>query len=311
MKVSVIIEWENMELAGDVRAAAAMMELADQIADLRNEARVQVLVVYGGEAQSLEAIPPRLRQVADLELVSVPGCSYYELKNEGAMRASGDVLVFLDSDVIVEDHWLARILDAISSSGVDLVGGSIAVEPSSLVGKAVALCWYFDPPHVRPPSDTLVPARTFFAGGFAVRREVFMRFRFPPMNAGVRRGACRALAAQLVAEGVGLYRAPSARGWHPAPEWPVPWFRRAAGLGRDHLLRSPAPARRLSASVARFRRGSRRVRRRVFFERRAYGVALHETPAVMAIAQLWVTLGLVGEGLTHLAPESMARRLEY
>ena len=109
-------------------------------------------------------------------------------KNIGAARARGEVIVFLDSDVIPEEGWLASLLQALSNLDVGVVGGNTYIAHEDLNGKAFALFWFFP---LREARGGLWRDPHFFANNVAFRAEVFRAHSFPPL--GTFRGQCIAL----------------------------------------------------------------------------------------------------------------------
>lgn len=93
-------------------------------------------------------------------------------RNEGARRASGDVLVFVDADVVPRRDAFARIRAAFASEP-ELVGlfGSYDDEPEApgVVSRFRNLLHHAT--HHAAPG----PAETFWAGLGAVRRDAFLR----------------------------------------------------------------------------------------------------------------------------------------
>jgi len=63
------------------------------------------------------------------------------VRNTGAHAASGDVLVFLDADVLVPPHFVARVVEQMSAP--DCCGGAADVshQPSSKIVRAYLLGW--------------------------------------------------------------------------------------------------------------------------------------------------------------------------
>jgi GT2 family glycosyltransferase len=93
-----------------------------------------------------------------------------EARNAGAERASGDLLVFVDADVIVHRDAFVRIRDAFASDpGLGGVFGSYDDEPAR--GDTVSAFRNLLHHHVHQSSPG--PARTFWAGLGAIRRDVF------------------------------------------------------------------------------------------------------------------------------------------
>lgn len=94
-----------------------------------------------------------------------------EARNAGAERASGDVLVFVDADVLVHRDAFARIRAAFASDpGLSAVFGSYDDEPAhdGTVSAFRNLLHH----HVHQTSPG--PAETFWAGLGAIRRDAFL-----------------------------------------------------------------------------------------------------------------------------------------
>jgi GT2 family glycosyltransferase len=94
-----------------------------------------------------------------------------EARNNGARRASGDVLVFVDADVLVHRDAFVRIRAAFDSDpGLGGIFGSYDDEPAhdGTVSAFRNLLHH----HVHQTSRG--PATTFWAGLGAIRREVFL-----------------------------------------------------------------------------------------------------------------------------------------
>lgn len=93
-------------------------------------------------------------------------------RNAGAAAAMGDVLVFVDADVVVHPDTVAALAMALADDpGLAAVFGSYDAEPAhpSLVSRFRNLLHHYV--HQRAPAD----AETFWAGCGAVRREAFAR----------------------------------------------------------------------------------------------------------------------------------------
>lgn len=52
-----------------------------------------------------------------------PGTEYYDAKMLGARQATGEVVVFYDSDCTYESHWLYQILCVFQRPGIEVVAG--------------------------------------------------------------------------------------------------------------------------------------------------------------------------------------------
>jgi GT2 family glycosyltransferase len=94
-----------------------------------------------------------------------------EARNAGAQRASGEVLVFVDADVIVHRDAFVRIRDAFESDpGLGGVFGSYDDEPAN--DDTISAFRNLLHHHVHQTSPG--PATTFWAGLGAIRRDAFL-----------------------------------------------------------------------------------------------------------------------------------------
>jgi len=73
-------------------------------------------------------------------------------RNRGVAESRGELLVFLDSDSIVDDrHWLARHAAVHAAAGAAVVGGGIRGVGRGPVARADSYChWVTNIPHGRP-----------------------------------------------------------------------------------------------------------------------------------------------------------------
>jgi GT2 family glycosyltransferase len=92
-------------------------------------------------------------------------------RNAGARRATGDVLFFLDADVVAAVDAVGRLGPAFSDPGVDAVFGSYDRHPSApgFVSQFKNLVHHYVHQHARED------AQTFWSGCGAIRRAVFER----------------------------------------------------------------------------------------------------------------------------------------
>ncbi|MGH3944082.1 MAG: glycosyltransferase family 2 protein [Pseudonocardiaceae bacterium] len=114
------------------------------------------------------------RAAGDGEVVVVdgpPGLSACAARNTGARRATGDVLVFVDSDVVIHPDALDRVKAAFAARPeLTAVFGSYDDAPSA--GGTVAAFRNLLHHHVHQGAGG--PAETFWSGLGAVRRDAFL-----------------------------------------------------------------------------------------------------------------------------------------
>lgn len=308
--ISIVIEWENTLLADDARPRQALPELARQAAALRE--RCEILFMHNPAQVSRDevaaAVAPCLKGSRTAwRIESAPGLHYYELKNAGARLVRGDIVVFLDSDVIVESGWLPALIAPFGQSPeIAIVAGNTYVDAATLTGKALAEGWFFPP---RSTTDALTPSSFFFPNNVAFRRDFLLAHPYPPMRDGATRGACVALTQQLHAEGVTIWLAGGARASHPPPNGLRHLAVRALAEGRDWAYsgRLAADVAALRSAIAYAAQTPQEIGRMIRATRARLRVTGLQSVLVMILQCVYCTLRAVGAVAAILAP-SYARR---
>jgi hypothetical protein len=313
MTISIIIEWENARLSAAARSVRLLSELRLQAADI-GTGPVELLLLFDPAETDAEELGAMLETqlgppdgVIDWRLVEAAEAGYYRMKDQGARLASGDTLVFLDSDIVPEPGWLKELLSPFDDPGVQAVTGCTYIETPDLVSRVFALTWFF-PLRSRP--GPVVETRSFFANNLAFRRSLYERYPFPRLR-GTSRGACIALAEQFVEEGITVYRNPTARVGHPAPNGLKHFIWRALAQGRDRLSRERMKQSRWGASI--FAGAVRWIRHCggsvMKILTRFYRVQLNPLliPCAIAIAWAYYSLYWCGELMSHLNVPAIRR----
>lgn len=313
---SLVIEWENVKLSDVDRARRMLRALEGQLRGLRSLFLETPEIWFLHDRHEIdakglqemvgEAFPDPTLAVIHFE--PTLDADYYEQKNVGAALAKGDVVVFLDSDVIPQDGWLAGLLDALADPAVEVVGGNTSIELDSFVSRAFALFWFFP---LRTGKSGLRPSNHFFANNVAFRRELIRSMPFPRLP--VLRGSCTILAQQLLAEGHAIRMNESCRVTHPPPNGYAHVFRRAMAQGHDDLLlgnlREPHRYQtRLANALWRFRKRVKRAAKRIRKEYREVGLSPLGALGAGLIAANYFAFYLVGLVVSLVSPDFVPRR---
>jgi hypothetical protein len=316
MFISIIVEWENAVLS-ELQRARDMLRRMQAQALARSGDQFEILVMYNPEQVQRGLIEGVLATdaVAELKnafrLVAAPGMHYYDLKNEGARLASGEVIVFLDSDVIPDDGWLDGLLGVLETNpGVNVVTGSYYVDPVDFVGRAFAVNWFFT---LRPAQAAIGPCAKFFANNVAFRKAFFLDRQFPAMPPGSTRGACGMLAKSILAEGQEIIRQPMSSVSHPAPNGSAHIALRALAQGRDSAFKHRHRLNPLTNSVRIWlrvlKRALIRVPYRTLRDHGKVGMPLWQVPAAMLLMIAYYLLVGIGGQAAILAPDFMSRHI--
>jgi hypothetical protein len=254
MTISIIVEWENTLLAEMRRPIEMLRRLQEQAAAIHSDSGTtfELLIAFNDEDID-ESIPLKVvkgslnmeKWPGEISFERATGCHYYELKNYAADRAKGDIIIFLDSDVVPEDGWLGSLLSRFEDETVKFVAGNTYMSTEDFIGKCFAVFWTFRPrqplpdKHVRP---------SFYANNIAFRRQFFLENKFPVEHC--YRGQCGALAKQLRNKGLQILH--DGRAWvsHPAPNGFSHFVTRAIAKGHDNVFWSRRKHGALAASPA-------------------------------------------------------------
>jgi hypothetical protein len=187
--VTLVIEWENAMDVADAWTRRAMGALERELAaEAPNmAAKPQVMYLFDSDAVRpeairgvLEAVAPRLPELADLQLVPAPGMTYYKLKNYGIGLASTELAIMLDSDAAPQPGWLRALLAPFTDPEVMAVGGFTVLGHEDLLSRTMALSWVFNLPHERTKTER---RQKIHVNNCAVRTAWFRQNPFRDMPA--------------------------------------------------------------------------------------------------------------------------------
>jgi len=310
--ISVIVELDNVLHGEVVRAQTMLARLLAQLRENDLERRAEVLVMYDeteirpGDAERI-VTATTMAEHPFVSLAATKGLRYFSLKNEGARRAKGDLIVFVDSDCLPEADWLRRLLESFQDPAVDVVTGNSYIDRDTFYAKTFAAGWYFPS---RLPDGPLAPVRTTFANTLAIRRHVFEKYPFPEvsslyMGQGV-------LWNRLLAENsVPIFLNPCARVAHPPPVF----LRSAIVNGYDTAQRTRQPGetklQSLKVSYWGLRQNLSAMFYRITHRYREVGIPPVAVPLAIGLAgvywSLWSCCELVARWAPGLIPHKHLR----
>jgi hypothetical protein len=325
-RLSIVVEWANTRLNGEPRAVKLLEALDRQWQErlagaypetLPAEARAFLdaldkrveLVVVAAEPLSggvEDDLRRRMSPELDVAIHVAEGLDYYPLKNFGAAQATGELLLFVDSDVLPDDGWLAHLLGTFARPDVAVVCGQTYVAPTDLFARAFALGWTYRLPD---RSGGLFEPRKFYANTIAFRTEVFRATGFPSIGKRTR-GAASLLGQALRHRGISVWVNPQACVDHPPPANLRHMAIRALAHGRDQYMKH-SEARHLSGLVRSVGIAGGRLGRGCYRTVRGWrrvGLKPWQVPIALAICCGYHALFALGGVLTHVSPTAMSRR---
>jgi len=321
-RISIIIEWENVKLSEMDRCREMLRAMAKQIPEYFDKQGVvasanetpaaEILILYdagafdGAFIEDIVATEiPRTTRHCQWRTIAAGSEGYYGLKNIGSRQAAGEVLVFIDSDLIPEEKWLENMLSPMQGTDVKVVAGHAYVTPDDMLSRTFALTWFFP---LRAQEAKLSPAKGFFANSVAFQRDIFLKHPYEVIP-GASRGACRLLAKKLTAEGVQMISNTGAQASHPPPNGLKHFLLRAVVQGRDDLLMNQTEQRTgkgtIFHSIARIGKWQLKALRRILFQHGSVGMPFYQVPFAMFIASVYGFLFFMGDIATRLFPARM------
>lgn len=258
---SIVVETDNLPTISWDEFGQLINQLGDQIigaTSLGHPERPEIIFVSNGPGEQAEEFLAEVKsRVPDIFVyglprsINHPNGRYYQLKNTGARAANGEIIVFLDSDTILDDHWLANLLSPFKDNSVTIASlGCTFLSHNDWVSRTFALIWNFP---IRGGSERSISNRPLYANNCAFQREWFLGNSFPE-NDGFKVD-CTLLFRTLQAQKAPIAR-PNAYVDHlPLRGWRfVLW--RAAVFGRDAdrkcaILKYPTRCRRIYHALRR------------------------------------------------------------
>ncbi|MBW4441729.1 MAG: glycosyltransferase family 2 protein [Plectolyngbya sp. WJT66-NPBG17] len=226
---SIVLETENL-------ATADLQGLVRSLASLANQdpspikAR-EVLLIESGDIPA-DLLMRLTEQYPWVKVCSAPlGTGYYESKMLGAKLATGEIVVYYDSDCLYESGWLRKILAPFTySEEIQVVAGETTTNGVGFYGTAMALGYIF--PQYSGRSG-LTPGKHYFLNNVAFRRSFLLAYPIP-IDLPLYRGNCAIHAHELIQSGTIIWQQPKARALHAPPNGLSHFFWRFLLIGHDY-----------------------------------------------------------------------------
>lgn len=299
---SVVIEMENARAIEWSDVGESLRALAAQIADVSAAAATRPLVILvhsGPESDSSPLIEgtlceaPRLKDIARLQAVSVPGGRYYELKNAGVAVADGEVVVLLDSDAVPEANWLRNMLAPFDQSSTLAANGHTYLGYSCLISRTLALTWIFP----LRAGDARAERRPLNANNCAFRTQWLQANPFTIDNGF--KVSCTKQTKRLQQSGAEAVRTPAYVRHAPLSGWRfILW--RAIVTGRDadrkyRDMKSRSRTRRFAGALSFWWKMERNVFRQVLRNHRRVDLPAWQVPAALALGSAFYDVAFISQ----------------
>lgn len=302
--VTIVIEWENAIDVEDKWTGAAMAALEREIAGAaqRMSAKPRIMYLYDKNAvdprvieKALATTAPRLKELADLEVIPTDGLTYYKLKNYGIGCSTTALSIMLDSDAAPQPGWLENLIKPFADPKIMAVGGFTVLGYDDLLSKTFALGWIFD---LREERSKTVRREKIHANNCAVRTDFFRENPFPDLPAFKKQ--CGFWLRDLTAKGYEYTRTADAMTVHaPHPGYKfLAWRAWTMGMDRDYQAFQTATRSRLGRVGFAFKFFGGKVGKswwRIWTRGKNVDLPVWQRPGAMAIILGFYGVGLVGE----------------
>ncbi|RMD97531.1 MAG: glycosyltransferase [Calditrichaeota bacterium] len=167
----------------------------------------EVILVDSSDDQTPEIVARHFPQVQLVHMAqkTPPGSA----RNIGMARAKGKIFAFTDSDCVVDEDWLDRLLESLQEKQVAVVFGSVKNgTPTSLVGTVSYYLEFNDYLPGAKPRE----AQIFLGGNVGIRRQILEKYNIRYND--FRASEDTLLAWTLVSKGEKIFFDPRIRVTH-------------------------------------------------------------------------------------------------
>jgi GT2 family glycosyltransferase len=170
-------------------------------------------------------------------------------RNRGTEEAHGDIVAFLDDDVIVGDHWLTALQACFEATHADAVGGrshlTYEAHPPAWLGHHFRVC--LSEVDLGPQRQTRSTAHRLHGLNLAFRKSTLQSVggfdeTLGRRGSGMLAGEEYAVLSRIIGAGGRIVYEPDATVWHVIERTRLTWdyFRRLSlGTGRSTAMLDP------------------------------------------------------------------------
>jgi glycosyltransferase involved in cell wall biosynthesis len=227
---SMIFETENLATVELENIYQSLASLAAQ--HLPPSQANEFLIIDSGDtpAQVLEELQSSYPWIT---IHRAPDISYYEAKMLGASLATGEIVVFCDSDCTYVSNWLEDLLTVFQEkSEANIVAGETSTPIRNIYELAIAIHYFFPRFSNR---ETPFETQGYFLNNVAFRRKFLLEHPIPT-HLPLFRGNCYIHCYNLChLQGEIIWRHPRAKAEHEPPTRAFTFWRYLL-MGSDHAI---------------------------------------------------------------------------
>jgi glycosyltransferase involved in cell wall biosynthesis len=227
---SIVFETENLASVELENIFRSLSSIVTQ--DISPAQAHEFLVIDGGYAPQ-EVMTELCTKYPWITIHQAPGIGYYEAKMLGATLATGEIVVYCDSDCIYVPTWIRSILSTFTTHpDINVVAGETSTPIRNIYEMAIAMHYFFPRFSNR---ESLYASKNYFLNNVAFRRSFLIENPIP-LNLPLYRGNCSTHSYVLCQlNGHKILTHPQAKAAHEPPS-PSFIFWRYLLLGHDYLL---------------------------------------------------------------------------
>lgn len=294
---SIIVETENLALTDIAGLEESLDSLAVQ--QPSPSAANEVIVIESGD------VPAALRDRLTTKypwvrfVLSEVDLSYVGAKVEGARRATGEVILYADSDCVYEPGWIKSMVTPFAAyPDLSVLAGETGIRGEGPYPLAMALTFFFDG---HTGGKDLYQLPLYYFNNVAFRRR-FLLENPPPVDESFYRGGIALHTSELCRNGYTIWWQPRARAHHAPPKGLATWFWRYLLMGWDnHAIRRATLDRWQTTRRIRVSKWTKLKRRLKSNIARRPVRALY-LPLALPIAALSTTLVYIGDRISRVRP---------
>lgn len=227
---SMIFETENLATVELENIYQSLSSLASQ--HLSPSQANEFLIIDSGDtpAQVLEELQSSYPWIT---IHHAPDISYYEAKMLGASLATGEIVVFCDSDCTYVSNWLHDLLIVFQEKPeANIVAGETSTPIRNLYEFAIAIHYFFPRFSNR---ETPFETQGYFLNNVAFRRNFLLEHPIPT-HLPLFRGNCHIHCYHLChLQGETIWQHPQAKAEHEPPTRSFTFWRYLL-MGSDHVI---------------------------------------------------------------------------
>lgn len=285
---SIVIETENLGMAGldDLRATIACLKNQTYSIERANE-----IIAVIGATVSDETIALIRQEYPWLKIhTERRPLEYVESKVSGARQATGDIIVFVDSDAVYEPEWLEQMLYGfVAAPGAAVISSETRIRIHSVYTAAIQLIWMINAIKIAPHPT---PTTQFHLNNFAARKKAVLGSHFF-RGLPIYRANNVEWKKQMQFHGYSVMRVPGNLSHHapPANFWDFWW--RFMVMGSDAVAKTDFRFHYDATVTESFSPLQRLIRIPVFFAFKLY-VMVKRTHAL--VTENWKNIGYIIAG---------------